>query len=110
MISKNWGSLWSPTDGLRAAGVAYGQVYQWMVGATMTQPVVLTKDQTWTVRFSRPGGYESLAIWNTGTTTTYTPDAKYKQYRDLVGKVTPITGAVTIGAAPILLETGDPVR
>jgi polysaccharide biosynthesis protein PslG len=110
MISKNWGSLWSPTDGLRPAGVAYGQVYQWMVGATMTQPVVLTKDQTWTVCFSRPGGYESLAIWNTGATTTYTPDAKYKQYRDLIGKVTRITGAVTIGAAPILLETGDPVR
>ncbi len=79
-----------------------------MVGATMTAPVALTNDHTWTVEFSRPGGYASQAVWNTGTTTTYTPAAKYKQYRDLVGKVTPITGPVPIGAAPILLETNLP--
>jgi hypothetical protein len=110
MISKGWGSLWNAQEGLTPAGVAYGQVYQWMVGATMTAPVKLTDDLTWTVQFSRPGGYESLAIWNTGTTTTFAPDAKYKQYRDLVGKVTLISGPVPIGPSPILLETATPTH
>jgi hypothetical protein len=105
MVSNNWGGLWKPTNGLNPAGVAYAQVYKWMVGATMSSPVTLQANKTWTVGFTRSGGYESLAVWNTGTVTTYTPDKKYIHYRDLAGNRFPVLGAVTIGASPILLET-----
>jgi hypothetical protein len=101
-----WGTLWDPTHGPHPAAVAYQQVYDWMVGATMTSPCSVDATSTWTCGLNRPGGYQAQAIWNTATTSSYTPPSKFTRYSDLAGHTFPITGgSVMIGAKPILLET-----
>ncbi|HVU08558.1 MAG TPA: hypothetical protein VHG89_08470 [Verrucomicrobiae bacterium] len=101
-----WGELWDPTYGLGAAGIAYQQLYYWMVGAKMSQPAT-NQGSVYTCGFTRPGGYQALAVWNTNRTSTssFTVPNGYVQYRDLVGNLYSISGTtVTIGIEPILLE------
>jgi len=101
-----WGTLWDATNGPHPAAVAYQQVYDWMVGATMTSPCSVDAASTWTCGLSRAGGYEAQAMWNTATTLSYTPSSKFTMYADLAGRTFPIPGgSVTIGPKPILLET-----
>jgi hypothetical protein len=90
------------------AATAYQQVYNWMVGATMSSPCTMAPDSTWTCTLTRPGGYQALAVWNSATTTSYTPASQYKQYLDLAGHSNSIQGAVTIGYNPILLVSSAP--
>ena len=109
--SWQWGQMWDPTNGLNAAGVAYQQLYNWMVGATMSQPYTAT-GSVYTCGFTRPGGYQALAVWNTNraSTSTYTVPSGYVQYRDLAGGLYSISGTtVTIGIKPILLENSNAV-
>ena len=100
------GTLWSESGGLSEAGKAYGELYNWMVGATLGQPCAASGD-TWTCGFNRSNGYWALAVWKASGNGSYSPDPKYKQFRDLKGNVTPINGPITIGVRPIWLETGS---
>lgn len=102
--SPSTGTMWLPVGGERPDAIAYQQVYDWMVG-TAIGPCTMAPDSTWTCPLTRPGGYEALAIWNSALTESYTPDPKYKDYRDLAGNTFKIVGAVQIGYNPILLET-----
>jgi Putative Ig domain/Abnormal spindle-like microcephaly-assoc'd, ASPM-SPD-2-Hydin len=92
------------TSGIDAAGVAYGQVYSWMVGATMSAPCSAS-GTVWTCGLVQPGGTQTLAVWNTSGSSSYTPAGQYTQYRNLAGNTSAISGgSVTIGIEPILLE------
>jgi hypothetical protein len=108
--SPLWGSLWSTTSAqILKPGIAYGEVYKWMVGATLASPCTAAGDQTWTCQVSRPGGYRAEIVWNaatgSGSSQPFTVDSQFSQYRDLDGKITPISGTtVPVGAKPILLE------
>ncbi len=103
-----WGALWDATNGAHPAALAYQQVFNWMVGATMTSPCSVDATSTWTCGLSRPGGYQAQAIWNAATTLSYTPPSKFTRYSDLAGHTFPITGGpVMIGPNPILLETSS---
>jgi uncharacterized protein (TIGR03437 family) len=97
-------------------GVAYGQVYNWLVGATPSGPCT-NNGSIYMCGFTRPGGYQALAVWDSSlscsngacTTTSYTAPSGYTQYADLAGNVTPITGGtIQISVKPILLENGNP--
>jgi polysaccharide biosynthesis protein PslG len=101
--NPHWGTLWDEYGGLQPAGKAYEQIYKWMVGAVMDKPCT-SEGTTWTCGFTRQGGYEALAIWNTSGSSGFTPNSQYKQYRDLDGNTSPIKGPVNIGIKPILLE------
>jgi hypothetical protein len=113
------GTLWVPDrhngkGTILKPGVAYGQMYQWMVGAKLTSRCSNGNNgSVWKCDLSRSGGYQARAIWDTamscnqGTckTTQYQVDPKYKQYRTLDGRKIAITrSTVPIGAKPILLE------
>jgi hypothetical protein len=109
----NFGPLWTKASGtLTKAGVAWKQVYNWMVGATLTAPCS-ANGTIWSCTLTRPGGYQALVIWDTSqtcnngvcTTSPYTPSPPYTQYRDLVGNVTAINGTIALGIKAILLET-----
>jgi uncharacterized protein (TIGR03437 family) len=104
-----WGDIETASLDPTAAGIAYSQVYNWVVGANMDQPCSGASNGTWTCTLTRAGGYVALAVWNTQGNLNYTPGAAYMQYRDLAGNTTPLkSGAsVTIGAKPILLESGS---
>lgn len=93
------------SNGLLPAGIAYGELYKWLVGATkisQAQGAVL-----WSVTLSR-GTYQAIIMWNrNSSTTSFTVPAPYTQMRDLLGNTT--TGVqgtnVSITGRPILLES-----
>ena len=105
---------------LTEAGIAYQQVYNWMVGRSMTSPCSLTSPTgtIWNCTLTAPGGYQGLVVWDTsescsnGTCTThsYSVGAQYLQYRDLSGNIYQISGnSVQIGIKPILVENQQSV-
>jgi hypothetical protein len=98
-----WGSLFNPaTHTPLPAATAYKQVYNWMVGATMTTPCTASSS-TWTCGLVRQGGFQALAIWDTSGAKTYTPPDQYTSYQNLAGNIFPIVGPLTIGSEPLLL-------
>jgi polysaccharide biosynthesis protein PslG len=103
--NRVYGTLYS-NRGLTQAGVAYQHVSNWMTGATQDQPCAEDSTSTWTCGFTRPGGYRALAVWNSANSANYAPASQYKSYRDITGASRSISGALTIGDAPVLLETG----
>jgi hypothetical protein len=90
---------------IQKPGIAYGQVYNWIVGATMSTPCAETSN-TWTCGLTRSGGYEAQAIWNPSGNKSFTAPSQYKQYRSVYGVVTqlPANHVITIGVMPLLLE------
>lgn len=120
--NQSWGTLWNPngTSGcasasgcLTKAGIAYGQVYSWMVGNSLTAPCS-NSGTVWTCGFTSPKGVATLAVWDSSQTcsagsctySTYTPGASFARYFDLTGNsyATVTGGVVQIGAKPILLS------
>jgi N-acetylglucosamine-6-sulfatase len=101
-----WGDIETASLEPTPAGYAYGEVYHWLVGATIDAPCSGASNGTWTCTLSRPGGYVAQAVWNTKGPLSYTPSAGYTQYRDVTGKTTAIPpgGFVTIGSKPLLIE------
>lgn len=116
--STDVGALWNsstlvPTE----AATAYAEVYNWITGATPTGPCA-QNGNVWTCAYTRPGGYQGLAVWNGGTgsncytngapqCSTFTIPSQYTMYRDLSGNETSVPGStIAISAKPILLETG----
>jgi len=97
------------------SGLAFAQVQNWLVGATLSQACSVN-GTVWTCGLTKPGGYQALAVWDTAqscsnglcTTSTFTfapVIPNYIHYRDVYGAVTAISGrTVPIGYKPILLE------
>lgn len=114
------GALWSPADGPIEAVTAWQQVAAWMNGASISSCTPNPSTSVWSCSITRPGGYQALAVWDpsqdcvngTCTTSSYNiPSGPgYTQYQDIAGNTTSIGGStsVSIGAKPILLETGNP--
>jgi len=102
------GKLWNGPDrnDLGMPGIAYQQVQSWTAGATLVTPCapVPEKPSMWTCTYSRPGGYQAIAMWNTtGDVKVQVPEG-YRSYRGLMGKSGPIGRTVVTGIWPILLE------
>ena len=107
--NPQWGRLIDATGNLLPSGVAYGESYKWIVGATLTQPCTQDQSGTWTCSINRPGGYQAEILWNSTVSATTKANAspQMKEYRDLGGGVNPIVnGTVPVQNLPILLETG----
>lgn len=112
----NTGGFYDPyTRQVTPAGVAYQQIYNWSVGAVMSR--CAPSGTRWSCGFTRSGGYEAEAIWDTSqncvqatcTALNVSVDPKYVQYRDLTGQVTAIiNNTVSVGGRPILLENENP--
>jgi hypothetical protein len=104
--SDSWGRLIGTTSELSAAGVAYGETYKWMVGATLTKPCSESSDGTWVCSLTRPGGYQAEIVWNsTKNLPSYAVPNPMREYRDLAGNRNPIVnGVVPVGNSPILIE------
>ena len=115
------GRLWSPygisgcilpfTSGyICAAGVANQQVYDWIVGSTLTS--CSASGTTWTCGLTEANGTPAEIVWDTSQTCSngvcgtlsYSAPPIYFSYRDLTGASFSIDGAVPIGIKPILLE------
>jgi hypothetical protein len=107
------GGLYDASTGkLNQPGIAYQQVYDWMLGSTLTQDCSST-GTTWTCGLTGPNVYRAEVIWDTaqscsnGTcqTTQYTVKSSFIQYRTLGGDTVPISNnQVPVGVKPILIE------
>jgi hypothetical protein len=97
------GTLWLPGSGVTKAALAYGEVYKWLVGSTMTRPCT-EREGLWVCGLKQPGGQEAEVVWSDEGTRTYTPRTSLKRMRDLDGNVTPVAGAIKVSGKPLLLE------
>jgi hypothetical protein len=107
MDNSSWGTLCTggPACILNAAGVAYNQTYNWLVGRTMSTPCSV-KGTIWTCGLTGGGGYVAQAVWNTAGNFSYKVPSPYVRYRDLAGSTTATSpgSSITIGIQPLLLE------
>jgi FlaG/FlaF family flagellin (archaellin) len=107
-----WGSIFDAnTNQSTEAAAAYETTYHWLEGATMNGPCSADSDNIWTCALTFSNKHTGLIVWNGDeTNSTYTPASKYVQYETLTSS-SPASvaagGSVTIGEAPILLETGS---
>ncbi len=104
--------FWTSAGGTNIGGTTYNEMTNWLVGATLTSPC-LAIGTVWQCGYSRPGGYKSLAVWDTSqscnngvcTTSTFTIPPGYDYFLDITGVKTHTSGStVQIGIKPILLE------
>jgi|SRR5450631_352140 len=103
-----WGGLWDSDNGASPSAGSYGEVYRWLVGATLSRPCSEDSTGAWTCGLSRPGGYTAEAIWNSKEKQSATVPDQYVEYRDLAGTVHRIDNhSVMVGDQPILLETSS---
>jgi len=110
----NEGNLFNMTSrNMTANGAAYNLFYNWLVGATMTEPCQMeaSDNAVWSCTFTKPKGYQAQAIWSTTTppssSVTVSVPPQFVQYRDLYGHVYPIQNRqVQVGFTPIWLENG----
>jgi hypothetical protein len=109
--NKIIGTLWDPdTQTLLEPGAAYGEVYRWLVGATMTEACTRGPDSITKCGLSRPGGYAAQMVWDSYGSKDYSPPAEFIRYRELDGSTVKITkgGPINLGRKPILLENSIP--
>lgn len=106
------GGIATDSGQVTKAGVAYQQLYGWIVGKTLTQ-ACSANGSIWTCDFTGPSGYVAEAIWDTSLTCNsggcdtiqYAVGSEYTQYRTLAGSTVKIkSDSVPIGAKPILVE------
>jgi len=100
---NQWGTLLSASGQLNAAGVAYGKVHDWMVGATMSSCSIVS-GSVWACVLTRSNNAVAQVVWDTSGSSTYTASAKFIQYEDLAGNTSRVVGGVPIGIRPIMLE------
>jgi hypothetical protein len=103
-----WGGLWNSSSGATPAAAAYGEIYRWIVGASLATACSVDQTATWRCGLTRSGGDTAEVVWNSRGTVSGTIPARFVNYRDLAGIVHPITsGPIAIGDQPILLESSD---
>jgi hypothetical protein len=108
--NTTWGYLRNSAGRPSEAGIAYGQVYNWMVGAMMARPCSFDGASeyhaVYTCDLTRTGGHDAAAVWNTDGNSTYTAPSQFTRYLDLAGLSHPIPSnhKLPIGLKPILLE------
>jgi hypothetical protein len=104
--------FWTQSAGTIIGGTTYGEMINWLVGATLSSPCAAS-GTVWQCGYTRPNGYQALAVWDTSqscnagtcTTSSFTVPAGFTYSLDLAGNKTAIIGStVEIGIKPILLE------
>lgn len=105
-----WATLWlTEMDGKTPtpAGIAYGEVQTWMVGAEMRSCTV-DRANTYVCQLVRGENASEWVLWNPSQTLSYPlPDAWHiSRTRNLAGSVTELHGEtqVPVGPLPLLLQ------
>jgi polysaccharide biosynthesis protein PslG len=117
--NPDFGTMWLPNPNTPSApgtllkpGVAFGQLQNWMVGASLSS-TCSSNGTVWSCGYTRPGGYVGQVVWDTAqscangkcTSSNYKIGSGVVQYRTLDGTTVKVTGSsVPVGYKPILLE------
>jgi hypothetical protein len=103
--NDTFGTLWNKnSNAITQAGIAYGEVYKWLVGATMRAPCSVASDSTWRCGLTRADGHQAEIIWNVRGSRLYTPASQFTRYRDLAGNSFKVSEPIQVGSKPVLLE------
>ena len=109
-------AAWGSYAGVSQVLTAYQATYNWLNGSTLKSACAFDSSNIWTCPITFSNGKTGLVVWDgnshsaDGITTSYAPASQYIQYEDLSGSPPAAIasgGTVTIGEAPILLETGN---
>jgi Cellulase (glycosyl hydrolase family 5) len=102
--STTWGTLYTPTGGLRPAGTAFNQVHKWLTGATM-KSCAQDSNATWSCTLTRANGYTAEILWNPSKTTGHNVSTSLVRKHTVSGGLSSFSGGlVTVGPKPILVE------
>lgn len=91
---------------LTSAGIAYGEVYKWLVGASM-MPCQTNSEKTWTCTLTGEGGDRSWIVWNPQKNLNFSipQDWNINGVKDLTGASRKVQGVqIEIGPSPLLLK------
>jgi len=89
---------------MREAGIAYGTVSKWLLGATIGA-CSNDDEQTWSCTLTRPKGYEGVIMWNMSSSVqVQIPAQSFVQHRDWQNTANPLGTTVTVSPMPILIE------
>ena len=97
------GELWDPTNGIHPSGLAWAQVYKWLVNNKTSGPCVSDSNGTYTCSMTTSAAVPEMIVWNVNGNTSYLPPAVYTSYQTLTGGTGAINGSITIGVVPMLL-------
>jgi hypothetical protein len=93
---------------VQPSGIAYGEIYNWLTGATIVAPATTDASGNVTIGITRPGGYVGEIVWNVQAPTNFTVPSQFTQYRDLGGNVNTNFSGFQATYIPKLLESGPP--
>jgi hypothetical protein len=109
----NFGTLWgpdvnSPSDsvqGLRPAGIAYGVIEKWLVGATIQQ-CQQYKNGLWICQLVQPDGSNQWMVWSTGANMLVPIPSTLglTTLHDWQDNLSSLGDEITAGQMPVLLE------
>jgi hypothetical protein len=88
------------------AGRAFGQLYKWMIGNTMTTRCWQNSSTyTWTCGFTRPDGSKAMVVWNAVGSRSFGVPSGYYKFKDLYGNTYNVSSSrtVTVGYRPLML-------
>lgn len=92
---------------LTAAGRAYGYLFGWLAGATLTNALIDAAGN-WQIWLTRPDGNTALVVWNPTSTTQFTLPNTFtaRSSHDLSGGVHSVSSTtVTVTDSPVLFTT-----
>lgn len=99
-----WGTLWTQESGPTPAGMALGQVYNWLQGVTASTPCAPASGSIWTCDLLK-GAQHFRAVWSTAGNASYSGIQGFNAYMDATGKSNNLAGkSVAVGPLPVLLE------
>ena len=101
----DWGTLYDrTTKQILKPGVAYREVYNWMVGANFSP--CTQSGSLYQCTLTRANGYEAKMVWSTGAQVNYTVPTGYVRVKSIDGQVTGVGGGqlLPVGMKPVLVE------
>jgi hypothetical protein len=109
--NASFGTLWDSTNGVHTAGIAYAQMYKWLVGAKLAP--CTTAGTIWSCQVTQSNGSGALVLWDSSatcsggmcTTSGQTVGNGYSQWLDLAGTAHAIVAhSVPVGMKPIFVQ------
>jgi hypothetical protein len=96
---------------LKPAGLAYGEVENWLVGARMTSCESNSKGM-WTCEITRKDGYKAWILWDAARNANFSIPRNWRaqDFRDLSGIESLLNGrnTIVVSPSPILVEKFNP--
>ena len=107
--NPNLGTMWTPSGGMNAAGVAYGETYKWLVGAVLKQCSLADDHVSCNLTRPEAPGYSAHVIWSTSSQPiSYEVPSGFMEYRTLDGSVHTVSTHERLRVTePIMLENSS---